>query len=53
VPGGLGHAVGIQNGVGIIKVFVTQITPEAVRVIPSQIDGTPFVLEAIGRVVAF
>jgi hypothetical protein len=53
VPGGVGHAVGLQNGVGVIKVFVTQITPDAVRAIPAQIDGTPVVLEAIGRVVAF
>jgi hypothetical protein len=53
VPRGVGHAVGIQNGVAVIKVLVEQITAEAVRALPARIDGIPVVLEEVGRIVGF
>ena len=53
VPGGVGHGVGLQNGVGVIKVFVEEITPAARQAVPSQIDGVPVVIEAVGRIVGF
>ena len=53
VSGGVGHAVSLQNGVGIIKVFVEEITPEVRQDVPNQINGVPVVLEAVGRIVAY
>jgi len=53
VPRGVGHAVSSQNGIGIIKVLVEEITPEVRQAAPTQIDGVPVVLEAVGTIVGF
>ncbi len=53
VPGGVGHGVGMQNGVGIIKVYVREITPATRRAVPNQIDGVPVVIEAVGEVIGY
>jgi hypothetical protein len=53
VPGAVGHAVAVQNGIAVIKVLVEQITPEARQALPERIDGVAIVLEAVGRIVAF
>ena len=53
VPRGVGHAVSSQNGVGVIKVLVEEITPETRQAVPTQLDGVPVVLEAVGRIVAY
>lgn len=53
VPNGVGHGVSVENGVGIIKVYVEQITPQTRQAVPNRIDGVPVVLEAVGRVVGY
>ena len=53
VPGSVGHAVGAQNGIGVIKVYVESITPLTRQAVPNQLDGVPVVLEAVGEIVAF
>lgn len=53
VPRGVGHAVGIGDNAVVIKIFVEEITPEALSAAPREIDGVPVVLEAVGRIVAF
>jgi len=50
---GLGHGVGAENGQAVIKVFVEEITPEALAAVPRDIEDVPVVVEAIGKVVAF
>ena len=45
--------VSVENGVGIIKVYVEQITPQTRQAVPNRIDGVPVVLEAVGRVVGY
>ncbi len=50
---GIGHGVGAENGQAVIKVFVEELTPEALAATPRQIEDVPVVVEAIGKVVAF
>jgi len=50
---GVGHGVGAQNGRAVIKVFVEEITPEALAAVPRDIEDVPVVVEAIGKLVAF
>ena len=52
VPGAVGHAVGLTpNGVAI-KVYVVEMSERARQALPSQIEGVPVVIEAVGRIMA-
>jgi len=53
IPRGVGHGIGLEGQRVVIKVFVEEITDEARRAVPNNLDGVPVVLEAVGRIVAF
>jgi len=53
IPRGVGHGIGLEGGRVVVKVFVEEITDEARRALPDNVDGVPVVLEAVGRIIAF
>jgi len=53
IPRGVGHGIGLEGGRVVVKVFVEQITDEARRALPDNVDGVPVVLEAVGRIIAY
>ena len=53
VPKGVGHAVGLDPSGIHIKVLVEELTPDAQRSVPRQLDGIRVVVEEVGQVVAF
>lgn len=53
IPGAIGHAVGLGASGVHIKILVEQLTPEALRSAPQQVDGIPVVVEEVGRIIAF
>ena len=49
VPGVVGTAIGICNGMPCIKVYVVKKTPELDRKIPDMIEGYPVMTEETGE----
>jgi hypothetical protein len=52
IPGGVGVGVGQCDEQACIKVFVEQETPELAGAVPTDLEGVPVELEAIGKVSA-
>ena len=49
VPGVVGTAIGICNGMPCIKVYVVKKTPELDRKIPDTLEGYPVMTEETGE----
>ncbi len=50
IPGVVGTAIGEFNDKPCIKVFVVEKTEELNKRIPSQVEGFPVIIQAIGEI---